>query len=83
MFTVSYTAGYKLPGETDTTLPPDIEEAAVMTAMQWYRREIRDGDVQSKKVGDLSITYGTAKDTSLEDHGIPAMARALLPRRIA
>lgn len=79
LFTVAYTAGYKLPGEADSTLPPDIEEAAIMTAMQWYRREKRDGDVTTKKVGDLSITYG---DGDVEHYGVPAMARALLPRRV-
>jgi hypothetical protein len=79
-FTIDYTAGYKLPGEADTTLPPDIEEAAIMTAMQWYRRETRDGDITSKKVGDLYITYAGVSDKDRD--GIPAMARALLPRRV-
>lgn len=79
-FVISYTAGYKLPGEKDTTLPPDIEEAAIMTAMQWYRRQTRDGDVKAKKVGDLSITYGESEEAT--HHGVPAMARALLPRRV-
>jgi hypothetical protein len=82
-FVVAYTAGYKLPGEADTTLPPDIEEAAIMTAMQWYRRDKRDSDIASKKVGDLAITYGSDSEVvAAKNHGIPAMARALLPRRL-
>jgi hypothetical protein len=78
-FVVSYTAGYDMPEDNTPTLPPDIEEAAIMTTMQWYRAEKRGTDVKSKKVGDLVLTYGG----SGEDHyGIPAMARALLPRRV-
>jgi hypothetical protein len=79
LFVVDYTAGYKLPADKDTTLPPDIEEAAIMTAIQWYRRTNRDSDIRIKKVGDLSITYGTEGE---EYAGVPSMARALLPERV-
>jgi len=82
LFTVEYTAGYKLPGEDNETLPSDIQEAAIMTVMQWYRRGKRDSDVRSKKVGDLAISYGTVDDNAELYYGIPSMARALLPRRV-
>lgn len=83
VFAVSYTGGYKLPGEQDTTLPADIEEACIVTVVQWIKRGKRDLDVKSKKVGDFSLTYGGATDqANIEADAIPSHARALLPRRV-
>lgn len=56
-YTVIYVAGWKLPGEDGRTLPRDLEQACIDFVK--YLREHRTGGgrVQSKSVGDLSITY--------------------------
>lgn len=85
--TVEYEAGYLLPGQTDRNLPYDVEQACVITVMHWYRRERRGGgDVQSKKVGDLSVTYEfqTAKLGEFgEKVALPPEVRSMLSVRIA
>jgi hypothetical protein len=82
-YSVTYEAGYKLPGERDTDLPADIQEACIITVVQMIKRMQRDLDIKSKKVGDLSLTYGGSTDQAGIDEGaIPPMARALLPVRL-
>lgn len=82
--TIEYEAGYLLPGQDDRDLPHDVEYACVLTVAHWYRKETRGGgDVQSKKVGDLAITYTTATtDTTTMIGSLPAEARSLLSVRV-
>lgn len=81
--TVDYTAGYLLPGEDDRDLPFDVEQACITTVCDWYRRHQRGGgDVQSRKVGDLSITYRDAVTNGGSPMAIPPDARALISRRV-
>lgn len=78
-YTITYEAGYIMPGEEDRDLPKQIEQACVETVVAWYRGQRRDPAVKSKKVGDLALTYGDAASGAL---GLPATARALLSRRV-
>jgi len=84
-YTVTYEAGYITPGLPDADLPPHIEQACIETVVDWYRSSKRDSAIQSKKVGDLSITYKSPapnQQASPDDFRLPAGARALLSRRI-
>ena len=76
---VTYEAGYVMPGEEDRDLPKHIEQACVETVVAWYRGQQRDPSVKSKKVGDLALTYGGSDSGSA---GLPATARSLLSRRV-
>lgn len=78
-YTVTYEAGYKLPGEDDSTLPYDIEQACIETVVYWLVRN-PDVNVRSHKVDDLMITY--AEGMSADHEGIPPIARSMLPRRL-
>ena len=82
-FTVVYPAGYDLPDEeaeevaANLMLPGDIEQAAMDTVKAWWLRRLRSSAVKSKKVGSLSITYGT-EDENLKAFALPPSAIALL-----
>ena len=81
-----YEAGYTLSCSTSTdgwvsnttgrTLPSWLEYAALETAKSVYKRRSADGSVQSKRIGDLSITYGNV-DGSFGSE-LPASAAAAL-----
>mgnify|MGYP001594001822 CR=1 FL=1 len=64
---VEYAAGYVFPAvatsdalyatqatSTERTLPYDLEQAVLLRAARWYER---GGDVTSRRVGDLGVTY--------------------------
>ncbi len=51
-----------------STLPADVDQAARETVRSMYVARKRDGDVQSKSVGDLSITY---RGTAATAEGLP------------
>ena len=78
-YTVSYEAGYLLPGEKDSTLDADIEEACIETVAFWWVKDA-DPNVRSHKVDDLAITYSEGIGASHD--AIPPHARSLLPRRL-
>lgn len=82
-FHVTYEAGFVTPGLTDDDLPKHIEQACLETVVSWYRSQNRDPAVESKKVGDLAITYKTGDSLpTAETLGIPPSARAMLSRRV-
>lgn len=53
---VTYTAGYKLPGEPERNLPYDIEDAAVLYATTRIRAIANTG-IKSEQVDVLRIQY--------------------------
>lgn len=53
--TVTYEAGYILPGETNRTLPEAIEIACVF-AVQGVMQN--PSGIKSERVGDISVSYG-------------------------
>jgi hypothetical protein len=62
LYSVVYVGGYILPkdGKADgtTTLPADLEEACILTAVSQYRNRGGDRRVTSKALGDASVAYG-------------------------
>lgn len=82
--TVTYTAGYVMPGDPDPTLPADLEQAAIEAVSAWYQARQRDPALVSKKVGDVTKTYAEG-GASGRRGGLPANALALLApyRRVA
>lgn len=63
---------------TGRTLPYDLEEAAIATAGAWYQARKQDPTIQSKSVGDLSITYRSAGPDPAAPSSVPPRAQALL-----
>jgi hypothetical protein len=61
IYQVDYEAGYIFPGTSDEprTLPYPIEQAALDIIQDWYLFSRRDPTIESKRVGDLAITYKT------------------------
>jgi hypothetical protein len=81
---VDYCAGYRLAGSTTTgygttstgeTLPADVALAVQMKAAEYYERT---GDISSKTVGDLSITY---RGQTFYGHDNDQAVRLLQPYR--
>ncbi|MCP3060970.1 hypothetical protein LXT21_19475 [Myxococcus sp. K38C18041901] len=64
---VVYDGGYVTPGQQAldgapaVTLPEDVQEAAVLTAVQLYRSRGVDAMVASESIGDWSVSYFAAK----------------------
>jgi hypothetical protein len=62
---------------TGTTIPFDIQDAAIsLTRSMWLSRA-RESGIKSKHVGELSITYGTPTNASMPDE----VAAMLAPYR--
>ena len=86
-YTAVYEAGYTLSCSTSTsgyltvttgrTIPDWAELATLETAKSWFKRSAADGAISSKRIGDLSITYGggSVNQALLE---LPSTAIALL-----
>lgn len=76
-YKVIYVAGYVLPGQDGRTLPRDLEKGCI-ELVKWYRDTKGGGDigrVQSKSIGDASITYF---DESAQGPDLPRHIAVLL-----
>ncbi|WP_371823546.1 hypothetical protein [Myxococcus sp. CA056] len=79
---VVYDGGYVTPGQQAldgalvVTLPEDVQEAAVLTAVQLYRSRGVDAMVAGESIGDWSVSYFAAKAEGKSP--IPGAAQALL-----
>jgi hypothetical protein len=88
-YSVTYTAGYALPNDTDQTaplLPFEVAEACTLLAAHLWRRRGVDGDVVSESDGDASVSRGAIGGVSSADFGgIPPAIAAMVDayRRIA
>jgi hypothetical protein len=58
-FTVDYVAGYLAADQANSDMPPEVQRSARETVIDWFKSAGRAADIQSKSVGDLSITYVT------------------------
>lgn len=68
-YTVIYVAGYILPGNVGENLPPALRRIATKAVAYEHQNGGRDRSITSRKLGDLSITYGAESgDTSLPAH---------------
>ena len=65
-WTIRYTGGYKLPGETDRNLPHDIELACILIVAQWYKED-KDtrSNIRKLKIGDAEETYSSMNNLTL------------------
>ncbi len=62
---VTYTAGYVLPGETDRTLPADIEAATIAYIRGLWFAKTRDPLIKSEKTPDVyEVTYGGVSEAT-------------------
>ncbi|NRD65440.1 hypothetical protein HRD49_27165 [Corallococcus exiguus] len=79
---VVYDGGFVTPGQRVldasrmVTLPEDVQEATVLTAVQMYRSRGIDAMVASESIGDWSVSYFAAKAEGKSP--IPGFAQALL-----
>jgi hypothetical protein len=79
-WTVTYVAGYRLPGQTNAmeptgpTLPGDIETAVLESIKVWHHEANPDSRVTSREFGDQRISYSIQSGRA----GLPAMATHLL-----
>jgi hypothetical protein len=80
-FTVEYMAGYIPADQQDSDMPGTIQRSTRETVKDWYFSLKRASDVQSKSVGDFSISYVTGEQV----RSIPprAMSRLQKWRRLA
>lgn len=91
-FVTEFWAGYLMPGETAPegvtayTLPADVERAALLTVIDWYRADARDAAFTSTSTSEsdadgtsrsMSASYAPA-DPSATLRPLPASALALL-----
>lgn len=71
-FTVTYIAGYILPGFTsgEANLPRDVEDAVIEEVKERYRgrRSGSDERIKSRKIGGTTITFDTATASGLQPH---------------
>lgn len=84
--TVTYTAGYVTPGQAaldaalTVTLPEDLQEAAIQTAVSMYRARGVDQNIASESIGDWSVSYFAEKARA--GSVIPGSAQSLLARHV-
>ncbi|KMO15778.1 hypothetical protein [Methylobacterium indicum] len=78
--TVEYRAGYTLPGgDAESTLPPDVERAAIMSVSTMLSSRGRDPLLKSENVmGMGSFTYATPAASTPAGGLVNAEAQALL-----
>jgi hypothetical protein len=80
-YSVTYEAGYVLPGEASPNLPGAVEQACLETVKSWYAS--RDSDpsltLSSVQVGQLRVGYSsTGGSASTPPGSLPASALGLL-----
>lgn len=91
-FEVTYDAGYHLPSSDGIAiagqipLPPNVEEACILTVKAWWHKKNRDSSVSWKQVGDLALGYRGDPAASKKDSSgmlqLPPEARGLIKPRI-
>lgn len=67
-YEVTYTAGWLLPGEAGRTLPYDVEEAAIQSAIDWWnngKASTNDaGPVRRKTIDGLTVEYAVSEGSA-------------------
>jgi hypothetical protein len=76
-YSVTYQAGYLLPGEASSTLPGAVEQACLETVKAWYSQRDVDPTMASVKVGQFQVSYRSPSEA--EQRGaLPSAALSLL-----
>lgn len=89
-FIIEYDAGYWLPSfdsamtEDQIRLPPNVEQACVLTLKSWWTKKGRDPNVSWKQVGELAIGYrgDPVQKGDVQTLNLPPEARILIKPRI-
>lgn len=77
LYTVTYTGGYKMPGESGRDLPYDLEQAAIDIVKAAYHRDAK-GEIQKESVPDVySVEYRNDGERAL---GLPLSSATILDR---
>ena len=76
-FQVEYVAGFLSADQPDSDMPGEIQRSATETVKEWFLTLKRAADVQSKSVGDLSITYVTGNGAKM---AVPSRAMSRLEK---
>jgi uncharacterized phiE125 gp8 family phage protein len=79
VYSIEYVGGYEPSTSTSTGLamPGDLVDATLQTARTWYLGRKNNAAIESKKVGDLSITYKT-QESGVNLGAIPEEALSLI-----
>lgn len=79
LYTVVYSGGYVLPGNSGRTLPADIEAACVMAVSSMYSRRLDNPDIVKESLsGVASVEYGSTSGNTTAQ--LPAAAAAILDK---
>jgi hypothetical protein len=89
-FAVEYDAGYWLPSfpgameDGQIRLPPNVEQACILTMKSWWHKKNRDATVTWKQVGNLALGYrgDAAPKGDVQMLNLPPEARILIKPRI-
>lgn len=77
-YSVTYVAGYVLPGEASPNLPGAVEQACLETVKAWYLSRDADPALSSVQVGQLRVAYRGESSGSTPPGSLPAAALGLL-----
>ena len=85
-FAVDYTAGYMSPaqGLGEPPLPPDIEQACIVTVLQWVQTQTQNLTIQRTRIGDFTQTFfaGSSNVGGVRGLPIPVMDMLAQYRRV-
>jgi hypothetical protein len=70
--TLSYTAGYVLPGNASAENPQTLPESLELACILFCQTLMRTPGVTSERVGDLAVTYANEGD------GLPSAVKSLV-----
>lgn len=70
--TLTYTAGYVLPGDATADNPQTLPEALELACILFCQTLMRTPGVTSERVGDLAVTYANEGD------GLPSAVKSLV-----
>ena len=79
-YTVTYDAGWVYPGTTDEgrTLPYSVEQATLELAKHYYQNRKTNANVSEKKIGDVSVRYGSQSGGITKSDSLPSSVMILL-----
>ncbi|ELK38861.1 hypothetical protein D478_27507 [Brevibacillus agri BAB-2500] len=70
--TLTYTAGYVLPGDATPENPQTLPESLELACILLCQTLMRQPGVTSERVGDIAVTYATESD------GLPGAVKSLV-----
>lgn len=79
-YTVTYDAGWVYPGTTNEprTLPHSVEQATLELTKFYYQNLKVNANISEKKIGDVSVRYGSQSQGISQTDSLPSSVRILL-----